>query len=408
MTNKLAVSTVAILIATASSAALAADKTAGGYDIGGATFSPSISTTVEYDDNVTAEESNEDDDFITKISPSFKLTKDSNPFMVEFKGGLSQALFADNTDYNYLNGNFGGKGRYSVDKTLSFEAGANYTRSHSLPGDDEANPAGDAGEPLPLDVFRVHAAATKKMGALEIKPRAEWARKDYGNVRTKAGSKIDQGSRDRDEYQLGARVGYDINKTLEVFTNLEVDPINYDLTSATQRDADGGNYLVGFTYKPTKDLLGELAVGYMNRNYDKAIYSDISTVDFAGRLRWTYEEGGDVTARLYREINQTTDANTGGYVSTTLSAAVTKTLIPDLVGELNARYTESDYEGGNGASNGVSDREDKLFRAGVNLEYKLTETFSFTTDYTYSNNDSNRNTSDYTKNVVMMGIKANF
>lgn len=377
-----------------------------GYQVGRFLMQPSISVTEEYDDNIYAQETNEQDDFITTISPKIVAKLTDTPHRLQFSAGLDQVLYAEDSDDNFLNYNAGVTGRYYADKTMYFDGLADYRHLHSRRGDDQANPTNDASEPLPYNVSRVKTSMTKNIDRFRLQPALGYVRYDFENVRRKNGALIDQNFRDRDEYELGGRLSYLTGEDMSVFTDLQYNPREYDDNSAVERDSDGGSYLAGIRYTP-ENIVAELAAGYMDRDYDRNVYEDIDTYDIAARFDYTYAPNSQVKLSFNRAISEVTDGNVGGAIRSDVRAAVTKELTTDLVGHVRGAYINSAYEGGNGADDG-GDREDDYYEAGAGLTYTLRENVALTANYIYGKNQSNRDTSDYDNNSILFGVKIGY
>lgn len=379
-----------------------------GIRFGNLILKPMLEVYESYDDNIFTEDTNEKSDFVTRISPNLILKTIDSAHALQFSAGLDQVLFADHDKANYLNYDASIKDKYKFDKTLSWEGSLNYRKAHSMPGDTDANPAGDAGEALPYNIYTARTSLTKDFGKLNLVPRLGFQRYEYQNVRRNNGLMLDQGYRDRDEKTIGGRVGFDIQKGFQIFTDLEYNPRNYLQESATERDSNGGSYVIGTRYRIGKELDLEIAGGFMNRSYDTAAYDDINTYDLSSRVNWAVQPGSKVRGSFKRSIVEVTDANTGGAVRNDAKVDFMQDLAEDWSGKVGARWINSDYQGGNGATGGTSDREDDYYSANVGVKYELTPVVSFTGDYTYGNNNSNRNTAEYTNNVFMLGVKAGF
>jgi hypothetical protein len=380
-------------------------KIAGGSYI----FKPSIKITEEYDDNIYTEDGVETDDFITKISP--RLEVDAAPgsaHRLDFHAGLTQALYVDHSDDNYLDYNAGVKGRYKFDSTCSLGGMADYRQLHSSRGDDQADPDSNASEPIPYEVWRGNGSLSKKIKGFKLVPRLGWERYEFENVNDISGAPITQDFRDRDEYEIGGRFGYGFRDHFEFFTDLQLAPRDYDASGASRRDSDGGDYLAGISYRPEKAIHFEAAAGYMNRAYDAAVYDDINDIGALVRWEWNFAEDSRLKLGFRRYIGEVTDTGVGGTVRSDFQASVVKKLVSDLKGKLEGRFINSYYKGGNGSSSGASDRKDNYYKASAGLSYELAPQTALTADYSYARNNSNRNSSDYDQNIFMLGLKHEF
>ncbi len=404
MKSKIVISLAALLLTTAAHSAWAKDADTGFV------VTPTIAVSEEFDDNIYTESANTNSDFITRITPNINVKRKNEQNKFVFDAGAEQLLYADNADDNYLNYQAKATDRYTFDPSLWWEGSAAYRQRHSRRGDDQDNPLADATEPVSYSVFDAATSLGKSFDRVTLTPRLGYSEYDYDDVRRLNGAIQDEDFRDRDEYVMGGRIGYDVrgDKILTAFADFEANPRDYDTNVVTRRDSDGNTYMAGVEFNPNKDTEFVLSAGHMDREYDIAAYQDIDAIDVSALWAWTYEEDGEVSLSLDRYIAEVTDVNVGGAVKTDVKAFVTKALCPKLVGRLEGRYINSDYQGGNGASNGVSDREDDRFLGTVGLIYELRKKISLTAEYTYDNRDSNLNTADYEENVTMVGIKVSF
>lgn len=425
MKNTLGISTLAILCAMATAPAFAqsqinpsvtAEKTAEkapakapkGYMVGNVRVKPTIAVTEEYNDNIYTEENNEVGDYITRIVPKIAAELENSPHQLKLNAGLEQVFYADETQNHHLNFDASLSDRFNFDKTSYINANLGYRKRHSLPGDDDANPGADAGEPIPYSMYDAGLRFSKDFGALDIVPNATFRRYEFQNVRRIDGVMLDQGYRDRDEFSFGGRANLELNKQYKAFIDADFKPIDYLQSSATERDSDGGNYLAGLRWSPDKTLSLEAGLGYLNRKYDTAGYDDIGTLGATVSFVFAPKPGTKATFDYDRSIIEVTDTGVGGAIRDDLKASFSKDLTDLWSGRLTARYANTDYEGGLGSTSGTEDREDDYYSVGAGLSYDLTQSVAFTADYTYGNNQSNRDTADYDQNVFLLGVKAGF
>lgn len=383
-----------------------AQEAPSSFNAMGFSIKPLLTVTSEYNDNIYTEDAGEEADVITKIKPEVTIESTGSPNTVAFRAGLTQALYAGDSNNNYLNYNAGVKTHAKLGETLDWDAALDYRHMHAARGDDQADPTADASEPLPYNIARANTSITKTAGALEVQPRIGFTQYDYDSVRRNNGTLIDQEGRDRMEYMAGGRASYDIEKNIAVFAQLEYTPIVYDRNDANARNSDGGSVLLGFKYEPSKEFAAEIATGRMQRNYDRAIFEDISAMDAQAKLEWTFAPDTTLQASLKRSIADVTDANTGGSVRTNVKFGVSGLLGPGWSGKVEGRYLNSAFEGGNGATSGMEDREDHYYEALLGAAYALTDKISLTFDYSFGKNQSNRDISDYDRNIFMVGLAA--
>jgi len=381
-----------------------------GYVRGDLRFLPSVNVSQAYDTNIYTTEDNETADYLTRVIPQVKIETISLPYSLELNGKLEQVWFADETQNHYLNFGASAKYRYRLDSDTTWDAFASIARLHEMPGDDEADPAGDASEPLPVNALRAHMSMRKEFDAFNmgfnLSPRMGVSNRDYISVRAQDGTMLDQGGRSRGEFMTGGRFGFRASKTTEVFFDGEYTPRGYKRDGLIARDSDGWHGLAGFKYKPSDAFLVEMAAGYMARDYKADVYDDIHAPDLALRASWNYAPESKVSLAYNRSINEVTEFGAGGSVVDDVKLAVTQQLLEDVSAKIEGRYRYADYHGGNGADNGTEDRADEYYGLSFGLQYNMTERTSLHADYTFGRNSSNESDAEYTQNVFLLGLKA--
>lgn len=387
----------------------AADSNDHGMSAGGFIFKPAITIAQEYSDNIYTEESGEDGDFTTHIKPELTIKKtDIGQNRLQVNLGGEQVLYADDSDNDYLNYHAGLQTRYVFNPRTSWEVAAEYRHSNSKRGDNDADPAAVAAEPLENDRMSLRTSVVQKIGAFTLTPRLSYIHLDFEDGRRINGTVIEQDTRDRDEYMAGTRLSYPINKWAEIFADGEFGAFDYDESTIQNRDSDGGSYLVGMRYRPSKALLIEGAAGYMDRNYDDPTFDSVGTWDATARLDYTYIPDGMIKLRANRSIVEVTDATVGGAVRSSMTASISYPAFEDTTLSLDLRYNNTVYEGGLGSSDGSEDREDHYYSVGLSTEYAVSEFAKMLANYHFGRNDSNQDTSEYSENVFMVGLKIGF
>jgi hypothetical protein len=398
---------VLVLSMVAAVPAAYADKPTG-LSFGGFKLTPSLSLSATYDDNVYTQEANEKSDIITHIAPALTVQRGAAKRAVVFKAGAEQALYAQDSENNYLNYSASLKGRYQFDTQTSWDGFADYRRLHARRGDTLADPLNDASEPLPFDVMRAHMRLIHRLNDWELRPFAGIARYDYQDGRRQNGMVIDQDGRDRNEIKLGGQIRYALAKGFKLIFESHVMPHHYDEGGADARDSSGNSYMAGFEYRPSKSLWTEFMAGYLARTYDRAQYDDIDTVGFRGGVNWRYGDDHMFRLRLNRGTAEITETGAGGAIRTDLSASLSHQLTNDLTGELGAHYKLLDYQGGQGADNGRDDRKDHSYKLSAGLSYTLSDDITLQADYAHIDFDSNRAAAEYTNNIFSTGLRFDF
>lgn len=398
----------ALVLAFASPAHAGAKPTVvgNGVKMGAFTVSPTLTTTGRYDSNIhTNTNNNEKDDVIFNIAPEVNVKSDFTQHALTFRAKSDHDLYVTNGRDDRDNYEFGSTGRYDFTKDIKLNANALYAQRHATRGDNETNRLATAAKQIPYTDIRAGAGLDVTQGAFTATPSFSFQNLNYDNTPLLSGATLFQDSRDRNIFIVDSRFGYQVTSEWQAFVQPEFNWRDYKLGGATQRDSDGSSVLVGARYK-TADLTAEAAMGYMQQNYDTAVYNDISTLDAMANIDWNFAKQWNAYATYKRSIEETTLARSSSYLADRMAMGLNYT--PMDVLNLNAefRYTDAAYSGGGtGGAGGAEDLNDQRLGFGLGAGYKITNNVAFIADYDYTNYDSNASSRKYNDHVVSAGFK---
>lgn len=370
-----------------------------GARMGGFLLFPSLGVSMQYNDNIFAEESNTVDDFITVISPQLLMRSDWNRHMLEFSGGADIARYIDNSREDYEHYNVGARGRVDVLRDTHLRAGVNYqalTEERGSPDDARGI------NPTEYSVLTPSIGAFHRFNRVSLDVDGRLARLDYENTRTSTGI-IDNQGRDRKRYEAAFRAGYEIIPQYEAFLRVTLNRIRYDEAVdrlGFDRDSDGYEIVAGTRIDLTGILFGDVFAGYRSQNYDDPRLRTVSGLSFGGELTWNVTGLTTVKASLSRTVEETTLSGASGFLSTTVGGSIDHELLRNLLVGARLSYTLNDYEG--------IAREDAEYRAGVYGRYLMHRNLYLSLQYDYRERDSNVSGADFAKNVVMFRVDTQF
>ncbi|UCF94522.1 MAG: outer membrane beta-barrel protein [Desulfobacterales bacterium] len=87
---------------------------------------PSVAVREEYNDNIFFDPKDEEDDFITTITPGLELINRTERLDLNLAVGISPFFYADNTDLNDVDQDYGGNINYRLTPRLNAAADASY------------------------------------------------------------------------------------------------------------------------------------------------------------------------------------------------------------------------------------------------------------------------------------------
>src|SRR5512143_2186601 len=356
---------------------------------------PEVSLAVTYDDNIYAERpyypvrANLVHDVIYTLSPSVALKSKWTQHALNFDAGGDFDRYRNNDSEDVNDYWLGFDGRYDLSPTTNVFGGARYSHDH----EDRSTP-GDLGqvEPVLYNHDEAHLGVAHSFGAFRLR----------------LGGTDDNDYRDHNLNSLGARLGYVLSPTYEVFGQVSTDNRNYDNPINTQtfnRDSEGYRAASGvkFTLQPQR-LAGEAFAGVMHQNFDYSGFSDIDKPYFGALAVWKPTSLTTATLFIDRSLEETTVFNiidgvrdyASSSTDTTYGFEVERHLTSKLSVNGRAAYTHSDF-------NDFA-RVDKIIDAGAGLRYYVQPNVYLGADLRVGDRASNDIAAQYSRNQFMVSV----
>lgn len=207
---------------------------------------------------------------------------------------------------------------------------------------------------------------------------------------------------DRDYNQLGAslRVAYELTPAIKPFVEGAFDRRVRDIgvdRSGINRDSRGTTIKAGSSFELTRLLTGEASIGMQTRDYDDPTLRSITGLLVDASLLWSVTPLTSIKLGATSAVNETTLTGVSGVVVRQYSAAVTHDFRRWLTGTAQLSTSTSDYEG--------SATRDRNTSASLGLVYKMTRTAQIKGEFRREWFSSNVAGSDYTANVITVGLR---
>ena len=367
-----------------------------GLRISGFVLSPSISVGTSFNDNIFATQNDEKSDLVTTISPAVLIASDWNQHSLRLSGEGTLTRYATNDVEDHETFNLTADGRLDVYKDMNVSGALGYQL-----GSEERGSVDDAGglNPTEFTIGTLAGDIFNKWNRLSARAGGRYQAYDFDDVATTTGS-INNDDRDRAEYVLDARIGYEIQSEYEAFVQLIWTMVDYESAlddNGLNRDSDGYEIRVGTRIDLTGLLFGDVFIGYVNRDYDDAALRTVDKVVGGVDLTWNITPLTTIKGGFGRQISETTLATASGSISTKLQASVDHELLRNVIISAVTSVSTDDFEG--------STREDDNLRAGIGAKYLLNRNFSILLNYDHLKRDSNASGADYTSNNVFLRVQ---
>ena len=371
-----------------------------GVHAGGFFIYPHLGLQEFYNDNIFATDSNEEDDFITLISPRVDVTSDWTRHAFDLYAKAAIARYADQTDEDFEDFSVGTNGRLDITQRAKLRAGVSYDRLHEGRGSPDDVGGRTALEPTLFDVGSVFLTYQQWLGRFLLESGGEVYRLAYDNVGTEAGGIIINDDRDRSLYAGHLKMGYEFMPGYTAFARGEVDYRQYDdlccRGALFDRDSDGYLIEVGTDFDVTAVLFGDVAIGYRSQDYDDPRFDTIG--DVAGRASLTWNPTGltTVSALITRgEVIETTQSASAAIFNTEGRVTVDHELLRNLLLRAVVSVSDDDFQD--------VDRSDTYVRAGFGAKYLMNRYIQLDLSYNYLSRGSDAQGADFTNNTIFLG-----
>jgi hypothetical protein len=315
---------------------------------------------------------------------------------LNLRTGAEAGFYLDNDDENFLDGFALLDGRLDVVRETFVFGGLGWRHRH----EDRGSPDDVAGEePTEYDMYSANLGAFRGRGRISARLDGNVDRFDFHDVDAAGGGEIDQDDRDRVQYLLTGRVGYEYLPDTEAFVRVSGRMRNYDEVDENGLDRDSVGYaaVIGTDLDFTGKVSGEVFVGSQHTTYDDEELNDIDGLAAGGSLLWNIT--GLTSLRGFLEVSteETTQANASGYLATRLGASVEHELMRNVLLGAGVTVGRDDYEGIN--------REDDIFTGLLSARYLINRNFYAGAEFTHRTRNSDT-ADEFSQNVILFRVGA--
>jgi hypothetical protein len=244
------------------------------------------------------------------------------------------------------------------------------------------------------------AGVTQRFNRLSLNLRGSADRTTYDDASDTLGARIIQSDRDATQVGLRGRVGYELSPGFQPFLEASVDNRVFDRRAdqnGFQRGSVGVGGRIGSSFELTRLLTGEVSIGYQQRSYDDARLKELRGLVGDASLIWSATPLTTVTLRAGSELADTTVPGVSGALNRRIGLEVAHAFRRNWTVAGFAGLQRQDFDG-------LGVTED-TYQLGVRTEYKLTRTTSVRASFTHERLKSTTPGSDYTANIVLVGLR---
>ena len=167
---------------------------------------------------------------------------------------------------------------------------------------------------------------------------------------------------------------------------------------ATRLDSTDMGYYAGVTWEATAATTGIVKLGSIKKDFKDGARTDVSTPSWEAQIQWTpltYSKWDFILSRGWRE---TTPGLGDTVLATNSIVRWTHVWTSQFSTAATGSYGIDDYKG--------VDRNDKIPSLGLRGTYQMRRWLDIGADYSWSKRNSNVDSEDYRKNVIMLFVNA--
>lgn len=343
------------------------------------TLLPEVSSISAYDNNIYATRDDEVSDRFFILVPTLDINAAWSKHKIELSSGAELTRYDKNSTENSDDYWLKMSGQYGVSEQNKIFAGFSLSQEHEERGsiDDVAGR-----EPTIYRSYAGHLGAEYTLGSIGFKFGGTLQQLDFDDDASLTAI-INNDDRDRHLYGLGIRASYREGTGLFPFAQLIYDQRRYQEKyddAGFQRDSHGYRAAIGLKAEQG-GLASEFSVGTLWQDYADTRFKTVSGLDIGASVTWNPKAGTKVVATLERTVNETTVPDASGYIGTAGNLKLIQQLSYKLAFSGQAGLTRDDFQG--------IERKENYLVAGCGFKYELTRQLSVSTDYRYSQRNSN-------------------
>jgi hypothetical protein len=216
------------------------------------------------------------------------------------------------------------------------------------------------------------------------------------------GNNVIFGQKDRDRTidRVTGQIQYALSPSISVYGQAGYDKTDYSQallnSGAVNRNSDGWRVLGGVNFDLAGFMRGQVGVGYVRRNYDAAIYKDVSGLSAEALVEFFPTNLTTLSLRAGRTVEDASVSNSGAYFDTYVRAGADHEFLANLIGGVTAEYRHQTQEG--------TAPNNDFYGAYTNLRYFSSRFFSLFTNAAWIRRTTNGGGPNFSEVRAVVGI----
>jgi hypothetical protein len=353
-----------------------------GVDLGAIVLRPSVTVEAGTDSNIFYQSANETDDVVVVTRPRVEAQTTWSRHQLSLAVGMDDFRYQDSESEHHTDVYADAEGRLDILRGTYLVIGGGQARRAESRSDPDA--PGAAAKPVRYEDRHAHVAAVHEFGRFRGTVRLERQGLNYKDAPLIGGGVADQDVRDYTVTTATGRLEFALSPDTALLAEISGNKRDYELKpprAAFNRDSEGSSYLIGFNTDLTNLVRGEVAVGYLQQNYDDGALSSPKGLALDAKLEYFATPLTTLTFAGRRRVDETiAAASASSYLTTALSARIDHELRRNILVTGGVSSESRAFEG--------VDREDDLLFADVGARFLLNRRLELGAAWRFERQDS--------------------
>lgn len=307
--------------------------------LGATVIEPELEADATYDDNIYATSADEDDDFVFRIAPSIRATRETGSLRFQADAYASLLRYADHPTENTESFGAGTDIGYIGDPEHSANLSVRYDRGFERRTDPESNPDLSI-KPSHIDILTADYNYRYVPGRVGIGASAGVTKVNYLNAT--------DADRDLTTYRASVRGIYQVSSRMDLFIegygNFRDARVAFD-RNGIDRDTRTWGASLGTRVEIADRLQGEMGVGYFHANPEDPRTENFSGIAANGRITWRPRIRTAVSFDAFRGNVATIRSGASGRIDTRIGLRVDQEVRHNLIMRAGVSMRDTSYRG---------------------------------------------------------------
>jgi hypothetical protein len=299
--------------------------------------------------------------------------------------------------------------------TLDARVNGRYDFTDTLALNGEGHVAVDADDPgtarftgiftkIPLVTTAGGSAGfSQKFDNLLVSAKGAVDRVTFQDASVIGGGVIRNGDRNFDQYGAQTRVSYAVTPELSPFVDISVDRRVHDLQvdfNGFRRDSTGTAAEVGVTFGYADKLTGDVAIGYLVRQYQDIMLRPVGAFIADANLAWQLNKENMLQFGAKSQVVEIAEVGTSGVLKRDVTVEYDHQFQPWLTGTLATGYGQDAFVG--------TQRVDNRYFVDIGLQYKVSRLLQLRANLREEETRSNVPINNLAATVATVGARVQY